>query len=296
MSSPNVINVIDILKEISEYQRNCKSDKNPFPFICVSYAQSLDGYVALASMTSDSSSSNLKLSCDDSFLLTHALRSIHDGIMIGGNTLVTDNPRLNNRLWKNFNGFADPSNEEYHYKQPIPIILDTELKHLSKLIEENTELNVLSSHARIIVCCSKDAKERFQLQVGTFCKNRDVMISLIPCLKSDLTQLLDLKSVLKELKSHCGITSIMVEGGASILSTFLSEDGIKFVNSICVTICPKLIGGMEGLGALAKSSFGFNSGGKEENKKGGMFDLTAHGKCKFYGIGCDSIFLSLISH
>ena len=62
----------------------------------VTYAQTLDGSIAVNYASKEEklkSSSNLLLSCPDAFRLTHALRANFDAILVGGNTLSTDNPR-----------------------------------------------------------------------------------------------------------------------------------------------------------------------------------------------------------
>ena len=283
-------------------QNNHKTSIHGIPFVCVSYAQSIDGMVAIASQASQSLSSNLKLSCNESFLLTHALRSIHDGILIGGNTLVTDNPRLNNRLWKE--GSIDSKSLG---KQPIPIIVDTELRHIRKLMEMKTDMNCLNYHKHVIVCCSYQSKCQYETAIQEYAKDIGAVISLIACNVNhckpnhNTRSLLDLESILKELHSKCGIESVMVEGGASMLSAFLSQSGIKFVHSLCITICPKFIGGKSGLGALSSSSFqreiegGKKNGENEVETNQDMMDLTKKGSCKFYSLGNDSILLASIS-
>lgn len=309
MSSPTISTISTILNQICEMQNSHKTSIHDVPFVCVSYAQTIDGMVAIASQASQSLSSNLKLSCNDSFLLTHALRSIHDGILIGGNTLLTDNPRLNNRLWKE--GSVDPKSLG---KQPIPIILDTKLHHIRKLMEMNTDLNCLNYHDRIIVCCSYQSKCQYETTIQEYAKDRGAVISLIACdvnyykSNNNTRSVLDLEIILKELHSKYGIESVMVEGGASILSAFLSQSGIKFVHSLCITICPKFIGGKSGLGALSSSSFQRQTDGGKKNGENevrtnegmeetnqGMMDLTEKGSCKFYSLGNDSILLASIT-
>ena len=71
------------------------------PKITLTYAQSLDGGIALCGNKA------VALSGVDSLAMTHRkvglmwmmlnvdrLRAMHDGIMIGGRTVVSDNPRL----------------------------------------------------------------------------------------------------------------------------------------------------------------------------------------------------------
>ena len=117
----------DILHEISQYKESHVEDR---PFITLTYAQSLDGKIAMMLSPSGkevgdeehaSTSSNFPISGSESLLMTHALRSMHDAILVGGRTLFIDNPRLSNRLWEASN------------RQPQPIVLDTNLRYINKL-------------------------------------------------------------------------------------------------------------------------------------------------------------------
>src|SRR5687768_14040118 len=78
------------------------------PFVTLSYAQSLDGSIAV------NSGASLALSGLESTCLTHQLRSLHDGILVGISTVLTDNPQLSVREWDG------PS--------PQPIVLDSHLR------------------------------------------------------------------------------------------------------------------------------------------------------------------------
>ena len=185
------------------------------PFITLSFAQSLDGKIA-AQAHDLSLSQNLPISGEESLYMTHALRSIHDAILVGGKTLSIDNPRLTNRLFGN--------------KQPRPIILDTDLKYIQ-------ELGVKRKVQNAIVCCAQEAITKFE--------NFDANLTLCPC-KVDESGRMDLDDVLHQLNLLFGIRSIMVEGGSNVLSSFVSKG---LVDCLCVTIAPKLIG--RGIQALS---------------------------------------------
>jgi riboflavin-specific deaminase-like protein len=78
------------------------------PFVTLSYAQSLDGSIALHNHAP------LSLSGPESLCLTHQLRSMHDGILIGIGTVLSDDPQLTVRHWVGHN--------------PQPIVLDSQLR------------------------------------------------------------------------------------------------------------------------------------------------------------------------
>jgi len=141
------------------------------PFVTLAYAQTLDGM--LAATTSDqndaptSTTSNMLLSCPESIKLTHHLRNIHDGILVGGSTFLVDQPRLNCRL-----STSSPSSS-YSIEDPMPIVLDTHLNNLQRLlfndiisiqdnmdIPEDISIDTIKAHNPII-CCSSNAAKSF---------------------------------------------------------------------------------------------------------------------------------------
>jgi GTP cyclohydrolase II len=78
------------------------------PFVTLSYAQSLDGCIAL------DPPGRLTLSCPESLALRHKLRAVHDAILIGIGTVVSDDPSLTTRLVKGRN--------------PQPVVIDSTLR------------------------------------------------------------------------------------------------------------------------------------------------------------------------
>lgn len=59
------------------------------PFLTLTFAQSLDAKIA------GIGGQQLALSCSESMVMTHWLRSKHDGILVGIGTAMNDNPQLN---------------------------------------------------------------------------------------------------------------------------------------------------------------------------------------------------------
>ena len=203
------------------------------PFVTVTFAQSIDGKIALfVDEHRNKTTANFPLSGPESLLLTHGLRSFHDGVLVGGCTLSKDNPRLSNRLWI--------LNKDT--KQPRPIILDTSLHHLKQILSMGT-LNAQNP----IVCCSMSAlKEQEEAYLGELAK----MVTLLPC-QIDSTGKLDLGDVLQRLRNECSIQSIMVEGGSAVISSFIRSG---LMDCLCITITPKFIG------SRGLSSVGFDIG------------------------------------
>src|SRR4051812_45099820 len=65
---------------------------NAFPFVTLSYAQSVDGSIAVRP------SQRFALSSRKSIEMTHLLRSRHDALLVGINTVLVDDPRLTVRF------------------------------------------------------------------------------------------------------------------------------------------------------------------------------------------------------
>jgi hypothetical protein len=91
----------------------------------------------------------------------------------------------------------------------------------------------------------------------------DVTLTLLPCRVNEGTNSLDITHVLRQLRQQFDIETLMVEGGSSILSSFLNEcpndvdgadgtttGGGNAVDCVCATIVPKMMGGKRGLPVL----------------------------------------------
>lgn len=276
------------------------------PFVTASFAQSLNGKIGFRS------SSNYPLSCPESLILTHALRSLHDGILVGGRTLWLDNPRLTNRLWLMDN-----------VKQPIPIVLDTHLTYIKRLLHANP-INARN----LIVCCSYEAAESLASNGINFmsgCEYDNTSsqsivenLRILPCktlhtkrrvggakdtakksyADDGICSVLDWSDVLEKLYVEYGIKSLMVEGGATILnSLFIGQQEIlnqyPLVDALCVTIAPLAIDEREGV-AVQYSLHDYADLPMDEcgaDATAAVLDWTSMSP-KFYSVGSDGIFLT----
>ena len=116
--------------------------------------------------------------------LVHKWRSEVDAILIGTNTATIDNPRLTTRF-----GFG---------RSPKRIVLDRNNRLSSNL-------NVFDSSAETILFSEKETK----------LKNSS--------LKNITLEQWDIPNMLREL-AHLKITSLIVEGGAKVISSFIDEN------------------------------------------------------------------------
>lgn len=295
------------------------------PFVTLAYAQTLDGMIAAKSPKRDTTTSNLKLSSHLSLALTHRLRRMHDAVLVGGSTFLVDAPRLNVRL-PSTAGFPLRRSHGMATEQPLPVVLDTRLRHLQLLLFDKVafatggkgalpdEIDLDRLHAQNpVICCSAvaarsflDVLELFQdRQVAasrrkrkrsyeitvvkkideddhardhylpikiTICviqhkkhgedEAQEVTLTLLPCPTRDGTKSLEVTQVLRQLLQQFGTESVMVEGGAAVLASFLekhTESGASDLGSdgydtaadcICATIVPKIIGEKRGLPAF----------------------------------------------
>jgi riboflavin-specific deaminase-like protein len=176
------------------------------PYVTLTYAQSLDGAIAARP------GHPLALSCRDSQAMTHALRAEHDAILVGIGTILADNPSLTVRLVRG--------------KNPQPVVLDSRLRFplYAKLLRQETLPWILTNI---------EAESERQEALETL----GVKVFRLP---SGDNGGIEIKKVL-DILGEKGIKSVMVEGGAQIISSFL---WYKAVDQIIVTIAPVLVGGL----------------------------------------------------
>jgi diaminohydroxyphosphoribosylaminopyrimidine deaminase / 5-amino-6-(5-phosphoribosylamino)uracil reductase len=150
------------------------------PYIQLKWAQSADGFIGKRNQ-------QIQISNEPTKRLTHKWRSEADAILVGTNTVVTDNPLLNNRL--------------YIGKSPIRIVLDRS----GRLLASSA---VFDGQQKTIVITEKKAN---------IAPSKKYSIIAIP-FDDDF-----LKNLLKALyQQKIGI--LMVEGGAKLLNTFIKAN------------------------------------------------------------------------
>lgn len=181
------------------------------PRVTLSYAQSLDGSIALGG------GRPFSISGQQSLALTHRLRSAHDAILVGIGTVITDDPRLTVRL-------AEGPN-------PRPLVLDSRLR-----LPPTARLLAGVSKPLIATTAAGDGDRRAALQ--------DAGAEIID-VPSDAEGLVHLPSLMGTLAEK-GIASVMVEGGSRVLRSFMAS---RLVDQLVVTIAPIVLGGVSALGA-----------------------------------------------
>ena len=174
--------------------------RDGLPFVTVSYAQSLDGCLA------NHDHHALALSGYASMTLTHRIRAVHDAILVGVQTVLNDDPMLTVRLVEG--------------EHPQPIVLDSRLRF-------PMSARLLTHPRGVWVATTTPPPAQFPpaLTVLSTHANPDGK--------------LDLLHLLQQLAQR-GIQSVMVEGGATIIASFLQAG---LVNRVIVTLTPRYFGG-----------------------------------------------------
>lgn len=168
--------------------------KRKYPIITLKCAMSLDGKLALSDGTSK------WITGEAARHNVHEERHVHDGILVGGTTLLRDNPRLTARVYEGGNS-------------PVPIILLGD-----GVLHDDLHLFNHDKHPIIFTTNEMNMKysDRCDLRVGER----------------------PLEEVLEALYEE-GISTLFVEGGASILTSFIEQE---LYDRIILYIAPKLFG------------------------------------------------------
>ena len=178
------------------------------PFIVLKAAMTLDGKIATATGQSK------WITNETSRAYGYKLRDIYDGIMVGINTVIEDNPMLTSRV--------DGG------KNPIRIVVDSSLK-----IDINANVVQDKSAKTIIATTDKANKDKIlKLQA------QDVDVIVVD---KDENDKVDIEKLL-DILGQQNICSILVEGGATLSGSFVAK---KLVDKVYFFIAPKIIGGKE---------------------------------------------------
>lgn len=174
------------------------------PYVLMKTAMTLDGKVA--TQTGDSR----WVSGDISRKKVHQLRNDLMGIMVGINTVLTDNPQLDCRL----------DRENVH--QPIKIIVDS-------LLRTPLDAALWNNNAKVIIATTE--KSDVQLRKDFEAKGAEIISC--GCEKVDIAELM-------VALGARGIDSILLEGGATLNASAL-QAGV--VDEVWTFVAPKIVGG-----------------------------------------------------
>jgi diaminohydroxyphosphoribosylaminopyrimidine deaminase / 5-amino-6-(5-phosphoribosylamino)uracil reductase len=192
------------------------------PFFTMKAAVSLDGKIA--TKTCDSK----WISNEESRRYVNRLRSTTDGIMVGINTVISDNPLLIPKVMK-------------PRKYPIRIILDSKLR-----IPLSCDIVKTAEKYKTWIFTSEDAR------VDKEAKLKLLGLEVIRVPKDDFGRV-SLKRVCEELYER-QIVNMLVEGGGEINSTLLREG---LLDKVLLFYAPILIGGKNALSLIGGKGIDF---------------------------------------
>ena len=183
------------------------------PYVVLKYAQTLDGRIA--TRTGDSK----WISGEAERRASHGLRAACDAVLVGIGTVMADDPLLTVRL------VPGPS--------PLLVVLDTTLRVPSGA-------NVLGDDAvTLLVTTDRSSAERRRELEG-----RGVGVRVVA---AEPPWGVDLAAALALLRES-GVRSLLVEGGAAVITSFLRR---RLVDRVVVGIAPTILGaGREAVGDL----------------------------------------------
>lgn len=193
--------------------------KNKRPYVVLKSAMTLDGKIA--TKTGDSK----WITSEMSRQFSHELRGKLDAIMVGINTVLSDDPSLNVRYGK-------------YKNSPIRVIVDSKLR-----IPENAKvLSPELEHFTIVATTKNCDKEKYK----TLSSMEDVKIIVA----EEKDGRVDLKDLLQKLMDF-DISSILLEGGGILNASMLKE---KLVDKFYFFIAPIIIG-QDGKSAIGEMDF-----------------------------------------
>jgi riboflavin-specific deaminase-like protein len=160
-------------------------------FFIAQLGQSLDGKIALFNGNSH------YINSQKSILYLHALRCICDGLLVGVNTVINDNPLLTTRYMTG--------------SSPMRIIIDPSLKLTNRL-------NIFKDGNKNIVFTQKDSNKKLN----------NTTIYKLP--KKNFTKSVHQKII------NLNFNYILVEGGATTISNFLERELLDIMQFIIAPI------------------------------------------------------------
>jgi diaminohydroxyphosphoribosylaminopyrimidine deaminase/5-amino-6-(5-phosphoribosylamino)uracil reductase len=185
------------------------------PFVTVKFAQTLDGRIAT------STGHSRWISSPPSLRYAHRLRAAHDAILVGAGTVLRDDPELTCRLARG--------------KNPLRIVVDSSLRS-----KPEATIFLPGQEARTLVVTTRrapaDRKRTLEARGVEVVETGEDPLGRV-----------DLRELLSILGKRT-VSSLLVEGGAGVITEFLRE---KLADRLVVIVAPKIAGqGINALGDL----------------------------------------------
>jgi diaminohydroxyphosphoribosylaminopyrimidine deaminase/5-amino-6-(5-phosphoribosylamino)uracil reductase len=221
---------IDILREsgieveVGVLEADCKWINRYFchyvtegmPYCVLKIAQTLDGFIAT------NNGESKWITCEESRRRTQFMRSEMDAVMIGINTILTDDPLLDTRLLDNIKK-----------RNPKIIILDSKLRtplNCNVLVKNNKRDVIIIYSDELVDEQGSEAKERI-----TALENAGAILFESPMKNGKI----HLRKAISRLTVEYCFTSLLVEGGAEVFGSFINSN---IVNEFQIFVAPTIMG------------------------------------------------------
>lgn len=182
------------------------------PYVTVKVGQSLDGKIATKAGDSK------WITSDTARAYARRIRRNYDAIMVGVNTILRDNPRLD--AW-------------FSKRQPIKIVVDSQLS-----TPQNADIFLNNSQVIIVTIPTKPGQET---------ENRKILADKAKILEvKEKEGQVNLRDAMKKL-AQLQISNILVEGGGTLIGSLFDEG---LVDKVLFFISPKIIGGKEAISSV----------------------------------------------
>jgi 3,4-dihydroxy 2-butanone 4-phosphate synthase/GTP cyclohydrolase II len=173
------------------------------PYVVLKYAQTLDGRIATS--TGDSR----WISGTEERRISHALRASCDAVLVGVGTVLVDDPQLTVRMVPG--------------ASPIRVVVDSTLR-----LPDDARVLADDAATTVVTTTASPPERRDDL------RRRGISVLVVP----GRPQGVDPVAALRALR-RTGIRSLLVEGGAGVITSFLSSG---LVDRLIVSIAPRVLG------------------------------------------------------
>jgi GTP cyclohydrolase II len=182
------------------------------PYVVVKYAQTLDGKIAT------SNGDARWISGEEERRVSHALRASCDAILVGIGTILSDDPQLTVRMVPG--------------ASPIRVVLDSTLR-----IPDAAHVLTDDAATIVVTTAASSAARRAAL------RRRGFAVAVVPAGPHGIDPVAAL-----DLLRGTGIESLVVEGGARVITSFLARG---LADRLIVGIAPRVLGsGTDAVGDL----------------------------------------------
>lgn len=184
------------------------------PFVTAKFAASLDGRIA------STSGDSRWISGPQTLQWAHQNRPLFDAMLVGVETIVTDNPQLT----------ARPERWSGPVPQPLRVVLDSR----GRTPLDSRVLDGDNGSATLIATTEAASAEWCEAM-----RARGVDVVALPGGREDNGRV-SLPALLDLLGQERGVVSLLVEGGGEVLGSFFD---LRLVDKVTAVVAPMIIGG-----------------------------------------------------